>query len=204
MNTSQKNMKDMKDAHGCQYCAKPCFGLQCKDCHMKMVAERSGVCADCSKSFPAKRPDGSLKKRCYECQTKFASENLGTCADCSKSFPAKRPDGSFKKRCYECQTKFASENFRKCNSCDKSTWKQYSFCKDCVPEKVETASVKSNGSFNKCETKTCEKMTTYKYCGDCKRSFNSIANDYMISRCQEDGCSYRGKGCFKFCKEHRK
>lgn len=239
MNT-QKNMKIMKEAHGCQYCSKPCFGLQCKDCHMKMVAERTGSCADCSKSFPAKRPDGSMRKRCFECQQKFATENLancadctnsffakrsdgsmrkrcfdcqqkfatenvGSCADCSKTFPAKRPDGSLKKRCYDCQNTFLKDNFKKCSSCDNSIRKEYTYCKGCIP--VEPASsVKSGGSSksHKCETKTCDKMTTYKFCSDCNRGFKSVANAYMISTCQEVGCGYRGKGYFKFCSEHRK
>ena len=209
---NKNNTKNI-EAHGCQYCSKPCFGLQCKDCHIKMVAERAGVCMDCSKTFSAKRKDGSMRKRCMECQTKFASENITPCIDCSKPFPSKRKDGTTKKRCFECQDIFSKENFKKCDSCDKSTWKEYSFCKDCVSARAAkrdaTMSVKSSSSggsakSHKCSTATCNNMTTYNSCSECHRNFRYAANEYMISTCQEDGCGYRGTGMFKYCAKHRK
>lgn len=152
---TQKNIKNM-EVHGCQYCSKPCYGLQCKDCHMKMMAERAGVCIDCSKSFQAMRKDGTMRKRCLDCQDVFASSHLNPCEDCSKPFPAKRKDGTMKKRCFDCQTIFTKANFKKCDKCDNSTRKEYAFCRDCVPKKTFSPARSSASSAKSFTSRKCE------------------------------------------------
>ena len=60
-----------KPVHPCIHCQNPCYGSQCKDCHLKMMSERQSNCIDCNTTFNALKKDGSKKKRCFECQKTY-------------------------------------------------------------------------------------------------------------------------------------
>lgn len=208
MMNSEMNMRI--NMNYCKCCNKPCYGLQCVDCDMSIPEEFKAGCSDCFKSFDALKKNGTVRKRCAECQIRFEDAHLKACSDCSKFFFAKRKDGTMRKRCFVCQDVFVKTSLKKCDSCDNSTLKHYAFCKNCVSknkpvEKVMVMDIESPVRVyktKKCSVESCVNITTYKKCSDCNSQFRSIANEYMFSRCQYTGCSFRDKGYFRFCSVH--
>ena len=197
---------ETKVAHPCQYCNKSCFGKQCKQCHLNMVASREGKCVDCGNSFPALRKDGSKKSRCNGCQEAYEKIHIAKCPDCGENFHAMLKNGKSYSKCLPCYKK----DFTTCKNCSKTTRVEYPLCKDCYvtekSEKHEKRSYKNKESaypLHECNTKGCENKTSYSLCSSCNNAFKDVANEYMISTCQYEGCRYRGKGSFKYCEEHR-
>ena len=188
------------DTHPCQYCAKPCRGKQCKECHLKMIAERSGICIDCNVSFHAKRQDGTTKKRCYTCQQSYASTHIGHCPGCGEKYHKMLADGRTFEKCYNCY----QSSIGKCENCDNSTFNGFLLCRDCHqkrPTKKASEYKKPSHEYDThpCKTVGCVSSTTYAYCGDCNYKNKQTSDMYMLSTCQS--CGYRGSGDFKFCKE---
>ena len=56
-----------------------CYGFQCKNCHIKMIAEKQSNCIDCTKPFNAKRKNGTFKKRCFGCQDNYNKKYISKC-----------------------------------------------------------------------------------------------------------------------------
>ena len=135
-------MLNVKEPHPCQYCTKPCFGKQCKECHLKMVQTQQGNCQDCDKSFAAQRKDGSKRKRCMDCQEKYINKYISNCPDCNNSYHALLDDGRFFEKCYSCYKK----SFHNCEKCEKQTKVIYALCRDCY---------------------FVEKQQRYQYCNNC-------------------------------------
>ena len=180
MNTVSTN--DFKNVpHPCKYCGKNCFGLQCKDCHLKMISEREGKCNDCGKTFPAMRKDGTMRFRCSPCQEVYKNTYIAKCSDCENLYNTKRKDGLFFDKCYSCYRK----KFTKCKECESSTLIEYPLCKTCyVSNKTKKTSNSSHKKFEerKCNSIGCDTMTTYFYCMPCNINFREISDSYMISR----------------------
>ena len=207
MNTNIK-ISTTKVAHPCQYCEKQCFGLQCKDCHLKMISEREGKCNDCSNTFQAMRKDGTMRVRCVPCQEVYNKTYISKCVDCGNDYNTQNKDGRFFDKCYSCYKK----KFTKCKNCDGSTLVEYPLCKICyasdrAKKQPVAFSSSSGGSFkkfdeHKCNTTKCNSMTTYFYCKPCSMSSREVSNTYMVSRCQYENCGQRFKGNYKFCVEH--
>lgn len=148
------------EPHPCQYCDTPCFGLQCKNCHMKMIADRSGICIDCNKTFfNALRKDGTKRQRCKDCQTNFELKNIIPCPECSKPY-----DGRIFQKCLECHKK----SFHKCESCDNMIKSKYVKCGECY-RKERKPYIKDPNMFPlvDCSSPDCLNKTTYKYCKIC-------------------------------------
>ena len=185
----------------CNFCNKPCYGLQCVDCDLSMPTDVKSNCSDCFRTFDAMKKNGIIRKRCASCQITFEDKHLRACTGCSKFFFSRRKDGTFRKRCVECQDVFVKTELKKCDGCDNNTLKEYAFCKFCIPSSMDLdMETKKVYKSHKCNNKICENMTTYKLCSDCNRT----SNQYMFSVCQYNGCSFRGKGDSKFCVTHRK
>lgn len=208
MNTAM-NMNNMRvNMNYCKCCNKPCYGLQCVDCDVSIPMETKASCSDCFRTFDALKKNGTIRKRCAQCQIRFEDMHLNACSDCSKFFFARRSDGTMRKRCVGCQDNFVKISLKKCDGCDNNTLKQYSFCKNCIPkksvERVMEMDIDSSKVYksHKCGTDGCENITTYKKCRDCNYKFRSIANEYIFSRCQYEGCGFRGKGYFMYCSVH--
>lgn len=187
--------------HPCKYCEKPCFGLQCKDCHLKMEKDLAGECSDCKKTFRAKKRDGKMRKRCQSCQEVYATKYIGTCPSCKDSYHKMNTDGRVFKVCFKCYNATRT----KCKNCEKFAFKDKPLCVECHTK--ETVSSKpprrEKMEFFPCSSTGCKNTTPYRFCRDCNAKNKETTDSYMISRCQFDGCSYRGKGEFKFCSEHR-
>ena len=113
--------------HPCQYCSQPCFGKQCKDCHLKMFEERKGECLDCKKFFSALRKDGTKKRRCFECQREYNSKYISICPDCNLSYHAYMDDGRVFEKCFSCY----KQSLRKCSRCDNLTKNNFALCRTC-------------------------------------------------------------------------
>lgn len=205
-------------ARPCQYCSKPCFGLQCKQCHLNMIASREANCVDCDNSFPALRKDGSKRSRCSSCQETYEKLHIAKCPDCGENFHALLKNGKSYSKCLPCYKK----DFTACTKCTKTTRVEYPLCKECYTseksEKHFTVTYKksdknftitykktkeSDYPLHECKTKGCENKTSYSLCSNCNISFRDAANEYMISTCYHDKCGYRGRGNFKYCQEHR-
>jgi hypothetical protein len=202
---NNSNVSD-KVAHPCQYCGKQCFGLQCKDCHLKMVSAREGKCNDCGNNFPAMRKNGTMRVRCLPCQEVYNKTYIAVCGDCGDTYNTQSKDGRHFDKCYSCYKK----KFTKCQNCEGSTLIEYPLCKTCFSSKKakKPASVVSSvGSFkkfeeHKCNTNGCNSMTTYFYCKPCSISSREVSDTYMVSVCQYERCGQRFKGNYKFCFEH--
>ena len=185
-------------SHPCQYCNTPCFGKQCKDCHLKMVANRESECIDCNKMFPALRADGTKRARCKECQEEYTKLYISTC-ECGESFHTVQKNGKTFDKCFKCYQK----NFTKCQKCDNTTKSEFPLCKQCYSiERENKLNKKQSPSreLRTCKTTGCGKKTTYTLCSDCNSSIRQVEDEYMISRCTE--CGYRGRGNFRYCREH--
>jgi hypothetical protein len=171
--TDIKNEK--KVAHPCQYCSKPCFGLQCKDCHLKMLDERNANCIDCETSFYALRKDGSKRKRCFDCQKIYAETYYKNCSGCNESFRFMLDNGKV---------------FEKCSRC-------YASRKEEREEKEQNTKDLQN-----CATKRCPNKTSHTFCSHCFKNQKSLEDQYMISTCVV--CRYRSPGNFKYCSSNCK
>lgn len=120
-------MNTVKESHPCQYCSKPCFGRQCKECHLKMIQSQQSNCQDCDIVFTAQRRDGTKRKRCMDCQEKYINKYISICPECKNSYHALLDDGRFFEKCYTCYKK----SFHNCEKCEKQTRDIYSLCRDC-------------------------------------------------------------------------
>lgn len=159
--------------HPCQHCGKSCAGLQCKECHLKMISERNADCVDCGKSFYAMRKDGTKRKRCVDCQAKFNDKYYKNCPDCKISFRFTLDNGKV---------------FDKCGSCHM---------KDKIKEE-ETRRKEEEKKMNDC--KSCKKEKTfYDLCRKCFREQKETTDQYMLSKCFN--CGQRYKGSFKYCRD---
>lgn len=125
MSTELKN--EDKKPHPCQYCQKPCFGYQCKECHFKMIKDRQAICMDCNKTFYGMRKNGTFRKRCTDCQDNYNKKYICKCITCNNDFHAYLDDGRVFDRCLDCYKK----SFKKCDRCDNNTREEYSLCKVC-------------------------------------------------------------------------
>ena len=212
-NTTANTTTFDKVSHKCQYCDNLCFGKQCKQCHLKMVAARDADCCDCSKSFPALRKDGTKRIRCFDCQQVYEKEYVKKCPDCDENFHALSKDGRMFDRCFSCNKK----RFTKCRNCENSTFVDYPLCKTCYSSERDEKKVARDNRESRnntrvsedteretrpCKTLNCKNMTEYSLCQKCNSTFRDTANQFMISTCQYDGCGYRGKGYFTYCNAH--
>ena len=183
--------KNERKQHQCPNCPNMCFGKQCSECHLKMMEKIQGNCLDCSNTFYAIRQDGTKRKRCKDCQDVYNEKHISVCPGCKNTYHAMLDDGRCFDKCYKCY----QDSMNKCMKCDKNAYGQ-KFCRDCYqserPKRVEVERVEK-----KCKTEKCLATTTYTYCRSCNDSLRSVANDYMLSTCEE--CGYRGRGDFKLC-----
>lgn len=214
-----------KDPHPCKYCSKQCYGLQCKDCHLKMEKELSGECYDCKKTFRAKKPDGKMRKRCRPCQEIYTETHVAPCKTCGEMYHQLLDDGRKFDQCYKCYqssrvkcTQCENTTIKgkplcvachkktlfKCTKCDNFASKERPMCVGCYKEHRSEKSEKPVRESHDCSTKGCKEKTSYQYCRTCNYNYRSATSDYMISTCQAPDCGYRGKGDFKFCVEHKK
>ena len=171
MNKECAKVEHNSKFHPCQYCEKSCIGMQCKDCHLKMVKDRNDDCIDCGTSFYAIKKDGTKRKRCFDCQNKFNNKYYKNCQDCSKSFRFVLDNGKV---------------FDKCGSC-------YILDKKKGEDKKRNEDDREMNDCRKCK----KEKTYYDLCRNCFRENKEITNIYMISKCID--CGQRGKGLFKYC-----
>ena len=171
--TEVRNKKTYKH-HPCQYCGNKCYGIQCKDCHLKMVAEQNSECIDCKVTFKAIRKDGSKRKRCLDCQKNYSDKYFKNCPDCSKSFRCLLDNGKV---------------FDKCSDCHKNEIKAQ-----------EKQKIKDTLIY---ECKVCKQKTNHELCGKCFREKKSVEDTYMLSKCFSCGQRFKGnfKYCSKECKK---
>jgi hypothetical protein len=119
--------KPERQLHPCQYCETLCFGSQCKNCHLKMIAEKQSVCVDCNNYFNAKRKNGTYRKRCFGCQEQYNMKYISKCISCNSDFHAYLDDGRIFNKCLPCY----KNSFKKCSNCDNMTRGNYLLCKTC-------------------------------------------------------------------------
>ena len=165
-----------KELHKCPYCENTCFGIQCKQCHIKMLEEQQGICIDCNTSFHAVRKDGSKRRRCISCQTIYNEKYISKCPICSSSYHAYLDDGRFFDKCFSCYKK----SFHQCSNCDKSTKIEYDLCKLCYHEEkknkynnysIPTSNIKrfftKELELFKCEITGCSNISSSRICTQC-------------------------------------
>jgi len=119
-----------KELHPCQYCETLCYGNQCRNCHLKMVASRESECVDCKRKFNAMRKNGTFRKRCFQCQKIYNEKYIGKCVKCSIDFHAYLDDGRMYDKCLSCY----KNSFKKCDRCDNNTRDDFILCKSCYFE----------------------------------------------------------------------
>ena len=162
-----------KDAHPCQYCGNPCYGKQCKQCHLKMLDSQKGVCMDCNSSFHAVRRDGSKRRRCTECQTSYNSKYISQCPDCNNTYHAYMEDGRVFEKCFGCYKK----SLHKCTNCDNFTKFEYALCRNCYQTSDRDGGDRGGRrrfhssprelQLFKCNTEICENLTSKNLCKSC-------------------------------------
>lgn len=178
--------------HPCQYCEKQCYGSQCKECHLKMIAEREGECIDCSSVFYALRKDGSKRLRCQACQQTYNDKYIAKCPECNLEFHSKSKDGRCFETCFSCYKK----KFIACRTCEKDTLPDFfPLCKDCHFADRESR-------MKNCANINCTRTTLYRLCKQCNDANRTLSDRYVLSRCQERGCGVRIRGDHKFCEDH--
>ena len=178
---------DNRIEHKCPNCPKMCLGKQCSECHNKMFDSRKGNCDECGEEFCKVRPDGSIKKRCKVCSDAFTAKYFKPCPDCGKTYKALIGDDTTYDKCFDCYTG------SKCTKCDCKSFGK-TMCKDCyLKDKTSTDEI----PLKKCSIKTCNKQTKFFMCTDC---FN-FSNMHTISTCQNQVCSVRYKGSYKYCSD---
>lgn len=150
-------MNTVKESHPCQYCSKPCFGRQCKECHLKMIQSQQSNCQDCDIVFAAQRRDGTKRKRCMDCQEKYINKYISICPDCKNSYHALLDDGRFFEKCYTCYKK----SFHNCEKCEKQTKDIYSLCRDCY---FQDKQIRLQKECSICNDFTCQECRiNYKF-----------------------------------------
>lgn len=157
------NNSGSKEPHPCQYCGTSCFGKQCKQCHLKMIEIRSGICQDCDKSFLAQRKDGSKRKRCFECQAVYNQKYISTCPFCKSDYHAYLDDGRVFDRCFPCY----QSTFHKCERCDNKTKGEFNLCKSCYEQDRQNRYFSDNTTMLKCKNETCDNVSRYTFCKTC-------------------------------------
>ena len=197
---SIKPTKKDADLHPCPYCNTLCFGKQCKNCHNKMIADKSADCYDCGEQFFALRHDGKKNKRCKKCKVKYDEEHQGRCVECNEIFNSVLEDGRIFDKCLDCYKK----GFKKCEKCDKSINSTFDLCRDCYQEQKQQyqenkkkSPIEEERVLKDCQTKGCLNKTSSSLCPKCFESYNQLADEYMVSTCVK--CGYRSHGYFKFC-----
>jgi hypothetical protein len=191
------NFNGEKILHPCQYCGDPCYGKQCKGCHFTMVSNREADCIDCKTKFFALRKDGTKRKRCLKCQETYNNNHIKVCPGCDNNYHAYLEDGRVFEKCFNCY----KSSFHKCANCDNNIKEEFTICGECY--RKERQNTKSFYPETTCRNKDCTNKTTYTYCRTCNDDLKNTNNYYMVSSCQEPGCSYRGRGNFTFCDQHR-
>lgn len=183
MNISEKEFTDVKnkkkfvksEAHPCQYCGKTCYGMQCKECHLKMSQINNADCVDCKVSFKALKKDGTKRKRCFECQKIYSQTYYGQCVDCNGTFRCVLDDGRSFDKCFKCYNEVRDERKKK-----------YENSKD-------------EGNTKICNSKDCENSTKFAFCSSCFKNKKRVDDTYMVSKCIV--CNYRISGNYKFCSD---
>jgi hypothetical protein len=163
-----------KELHKCPYCDNTCFGIQCKQCHLKMLEAQQGTCTDCNELFHAVRKDGSKRRRCISCQTVYNEKYISKCPICSSSYHACLDDGRFFDKCFSCYKK----SFHQCSNCDRSTKIDYDLCKVCYQAEKKMKYVNNNYANNNRFIYTENNFTTRK-----------IPNELELFKCEVTGCS---------------
>lgn len=196
MDNKLNNNENINSSHPCQYCSKSCFGLQCRECHMKMVEAKQGQCTDCLETFYAQRKDGSKRKRCKDCQEKYNDKYMSTCK-CGVIFRSLFDDGREYLQCFKCYNdKREERQNKKCKVCEKEMkFGKQDTCSECFQATLEKEG-------KKCMNKTCSQLTLFSYCKKCNSERREINESYMISSCRHPECSYKGRGLFDFCRKH--
>jgi hypothetical protein len=186
MNSVENNNNNL--AHPCQYCKTPCFGKQCKNCHLKMMENRKGNCIDCKNEFNALRTDGTKRKRCFTCQEKFNETFVRICKDCNSQYRYMLNDGRKFNICFTCYQK----KLKKCDKCDNMTFEKLPLCKICynndkknfIKETEDQSSSSSTSSEDivitkKCQTIDCDTLTSYTFCKNCHTKHKNISNEFQ-------------------------
>ena len=169
-NTLPLKINTKTDLHPCQYCEKPCRGKQCKECHMNMVKERTGECADCKCSFNAKRFDGTLKKRCTECHKTYIEKYISNCSNCGNKYRKVLDDGRIFDKCFDCykennKTKESIMN-KDCKTSGCKCKTVYTFCIKCNDYNKNLSSTYMTYTCQKCGIRG---RGDYKLCEDCEK-----------------------------------
>lgn len=161
-----ENNKINKDSHPCQYCGNPCYGKQCKQCHLKMLESQKGLCIDCNLSFHATRRDGSKRRRCMDCQTSYNKKYISECPDCKTTYHAYMEDGRVFEKCFPCYRK----SLHKCTNCDNFTKFEFALCRNCYQSSSSDRKFYSSPrelQLFKCNNETCENLTSKNLCKSC-------------------------------------
>ena len=154
-----------KDSHPCQYCGNPCYGKQCKQCHLKMLESQKGICVDCDVTFPASRRDGSKRRRCYDCQLTYNNKYISECPDCKQTYHAYMEDGRRFNKCFPCY----KNSLHKCTNCDNFTKFEFALCRKCYQQSAGERKSSSPRELQlfKCNTPDCENLTSKMFCKTC-------------------------------------
>ena len=153
------------EPHKCLYCEKLCYGKQCKECHLKIINEKDGVCRDCKQGFKnATRKNGTKRQRCTPCQLLYNEIYIRSCPKCDNEYRAFSDSGKRYSTCFECY----KNSFRKCAKCDNKIKEPYLYCLECYNNK--------NSLLKKCKTADCTNDTRYVFCESCNE------NGYKITR----------------------
>jgi hypothetical protein len=115
--------KSVSKFHPCNYCSKPCIGLQCRDCHFN----RRRKCDDCNKEHYAVQANGTINPRCNDCHKIYIQKRMKPCPCCGEKYLDVQKDGKVFDKCYKC----FKASFSRCGTCDKKIMKGFSFCKEC-------------------------------------------------------------------------
>lgn len=185
------DIKKTEEPHPCQYCSTPCFGKQCRGCHMKMIESRNGNCAECNKVFKAERFDGSRRLRCMDCHVSYSEKHFAPCPDCNKTYRWLHDNGTVYNRCSTCYNE--SKNKAKCVVCNEGLFStRFDKCSTCYKKSIDEKNV------NTCSTNGCENKCEKTFCRDCFNSRRTVSDQYMVSRCNV--CDSRVMGDYKTCR----
>jgi response regulator of citrate/malate metabolism len=90
--------------------------------------------------------------------------------------------------------------FSECMSCYRK--KQESIRKQQEADQEKKRKEEEESKKNPCAKKGCNNKTLHRFCSSCFRSQKDTEYTYMISRCLQCGCSFKGnsKFCSKECK----
>ena len=164
INTNENTKYVKKDAHPCLYCGNPCFGKQCKQCHLKMLESQKGECLDCNVKFNAIRRDGSKRRRCLDCQQSYNNKYISECPDCKNTYHAYMEDGRVFEKCFDCYKK----SLHKCTGCENFTKFEYALCRNCYQSSNERRyNSQRELQLFKCKNEICENLTTKNLCKTC-------------------------------------